>query len=417
MMLGASSQAKQPLSLPWLDEVVRDLIQEPDLVRIKKLLIYACTQTWESNSDRIHATDLYGLLQALLTIAPTPEQLQFVLYKVANSLNKAADYLLIADAVIEPIKQRYPVPVQVTRTDSVPANEQTGNQMSDQNSYQTIAQALHQDPDEFRIRKLLLLSCKNVWMNDRYQLNRLNLSILVQEIHSLAPSIEELQIVLKNRVQKLSKSTEYLLVADKIVQILKPLYPTLLTSISNLSSEPINSTKLLPTQLSKQLPNQLTRKTQIPTAKRSNSISSRTYFQPESINWFDLRLEIIRYANPFRTKILLFSLLHELFNQTTEHHLMLKNYPLDELLKLLLQSYKSFTELGINLPQIAKQLDEPEAYRQVAQIILRATQPIYDQFLTISEISVSQTSENLEQTTSVVKATNSSSEATGPEIF
>jgi len=411
MILGTSSQTKQSISSPWLDEVVQDLVQEPDLIRIKKLLIYTCTQTWESDLDRIHTVDLHRLLQTLLTIAPTPEQVQFVLHKVANSLNKAADYLLVANAVIVLIERRYFDTANASGTNADSANSQISCQTDYQTNYQTIAQVLHQDPEGLRIRKLLLLSCKNVWMSDPYQLNRLSLPILVQEMHGLATSIEELQIVLKSRVQKLSKSTEYMVIADKITQLFQPLYSVQLPSaVSALNPEPVDSTKLL-----SHLPQHLPKQSQSKPDKRSKSVFKKQ-LKPELIDWFDLRLEIIRYANPFRTKILLFSLLHEPFNQTPEHHLMLKNYPLDELLKILLQTYKSFTELDSNLHQVAKQLDEPETYSQIAQAILHIIRPFYAHSPMTSDFSASETLKHLDQITAAVETTGSKSDATGPEI-
>ena len=402
MMLGVSSQAKSSISSPWLDEVVQDLLQSQDLVRIKKLLIYACSQTWKNNLDEIHATDLQPLLQSLLTNAPNPEQVQIVLHRVASSLNKAAEYTLVADVVIGLVTNRYPVAIPEPHTE--------------QTNYQTVAQALHQDPEEFRIRKLLLLACKNVWVSDPYQLKRLSLAILVQELHGLAPSTEELRLILEVRVQKLSKSAEYTLIADTIFQALQPLYATqLLTeSATALLDSNLESTKLLPPLVSRSTrPNEVKANTKT----RSNSGASPaliTKSQRDLTDLFDLRLEIIRYANPFRTKILLFSLLHEPFNQTTEHHLMLKNYQLDDLLQTLLRTYKFFTELETNLPRVAKQLDEPEEYDRVAQTVLRATKCFYSQAAIASETPNSHEATNLVQTANLVQVNNSIGESTGP---
>lgn len=394
MVLGIRSQTQQyPLSC-WLDQVVQDLSQDQELVRIKKLLIYTCTQTWESNLDRIHTTDLQNLLQTLLVIAPTLEKVQIILHSVANSLNKPAEYRLIADAILGPIKKRYPNSVPIAEIDLA------------QTDYQTIAQKLHQDPEEFRIRKLLLFACKNVWISDRHQLAQLDLATLVEELHGLASSSESLRSILASRIQKLSKSTVYTLILDKIIQEFQPIYQLDIPVQTDYDAEP-ESTKLISRFLSRS-PQEIEPKSAVKV--RSNLVAKSVNSQPAFTDLFDLRLEIIRYLNPFRVKILLFSLLHEPFNQTPEHHLMLKNYDLDDLLRRLLQTYRSFTELEANLFSLIDQLDEAEEYTRVVQTVLQASKSFYAQIPIAPAPPAS-----CQRATHTVKPNHSSGELTGPE--
>lgn len=394
MVLGIRSQTQQDPASFWLDQVVQDLSQDQELVRIKKLLIYTCTQTWESNLDRIHTADLQNLLQMLWVIAPTLEKLQIILHSVANSLNKPAEYRLIADAILEPIKQRYPLSIPVVEIDSALTN------------YQTIAEKLHQDPEEFRIRKLLLFACKNVWISDRHQLAQLDLATLVEELHSLAASSASLRAILASRIQKLSKSAVYTLIVDKIIQEFQLIYPLDLPAQTDCNAE-LESTKLL-SQLWNRSPQAIEPK---PAKQvRLNSVAKSVQSQQAFTDLFDLRLEIIRYLNPFRVKILLFSLLHEPFNQTPEHHLMLKNYDLDDLLRRLLQTYRSFTELEANLFNLIDQLDEAEEYTRVVQAVLQASKSFYAQTPIVSASPAP-----CQRATPTVKPNHSSSELTGPE--
>jgi hypothetical protein len=48
MILGASSSAEPLTVLLPFDEVAQGLAQEQNLIRIKKLLVYICTQVWET---------------------------------------------------------------------------------------------------------------------------------------------------------------------------------------------------------------------------------------------------------------------------------------------------------------------------------------------------------------------------------
>lgn len=408
-MLGVYSQANPPISSPWLDEVVQDLIQAEELIRIKKLLIYTCTHTWESNPEKIDAADLQDLLQMLLVIAPTLEKLQLILHSVASSLNKPAEYTLIAAAIIHPIRQRYPVSAQIPQF------------VSEAISYETIARSLQQDPEAFRICKLLLFACKNLWIIDRHQLAQFDLATLVQELHNIAPSLESLRLILGKSVKKLNKSTAYRLISERVIQTLQPLYQmdASLSEIANsdaLNSD-LESTKLVvepPEQSSHQIEPSPVKTGSENQVRRVALPVTRSPQDPEEL--FDLRLELIRYANPFRSKILLFSLLHEQFNQTTEHYLMLKNYSLDLLLRTLLQTYRSFEELAANLFKLAKQLDEPEDYTRVAQTVLRVVRVAYGMETITPDKTVPDKPEH-EQSTDSAQPTNSSGELTGPESF
>lgn len=99
--------------------------------------------------------------------------------------------------------------------------------------------------------------------------------------------------------------------------------------------------------------------------------------QPAS-DLFDLRQAIMRYANPLRVKILLFSLLHERYqHDSVEQALLLKSYELDKLLSRTLKAYRRLYLLSSNLRRAAEQLDNPEEYTQTAMAILRAVKPFY----------------------------------------
>lgn len=107
-------------------------------------------------------------------------------------------------------------------------------------------------------------------------------------------------------------------------------------------------------------------------------ISASLRSQPPVVDMFELRQAVMRYTNPLRAKILLFSLLHSPYQfDRVEQGLLLKSYELDKLLERALQTYTQFTLLSAELQKTARQLEHPDDYRQTATAILRAIKPFY----------------------------------------
>jgi hypothetical protein len=99
-----------------------------------------------------------------------------------------------------------------------------------------------------------------------------------------------------------------------------------------------------------------------------------------TVDLFDLRQTVMRYTNPLRAKILLFSLLHYSYRrERTEQAFLLKGYELDKLLERMLQTYDQLPVLTVQLKKIARRLDNPLEYTQTATAILRAVKPLYEE--------------------------------------
>lgn len=402
MILSATPQMK-PIAAPLLlDEVTQDLAQDQNLIRIKKLLIYACTQTWENDQSRLAQINLRDLLSSLLMLAPTCEQLQAHLNGIVNTLNKAAEYTLVANAIMGRVNQLY-------------SDENSIQQpLLSQQSYGAIAPLLEQDPDQLRIKKLLILACKHYWETDPTRLNQFSLSDLIQELHNLAPTLETLKAVLENSVKTLSKRTEYTLIAHKISHVFQPLYltdstttsastPGSSTNISETSAAILaiaaDATEALTPSLHNGLDNALDsipdsaeinysaannakvhpKPSAQPTQTHSEAEFGYIRQRQDLANLFNLRLEIMQYTSPFQAKVLLFSLLHEPFKFTAEHDLILRQHELDDLLRILIQTYKLLADLELKLNSTANSLslENAEDYSQVASTILRIIKPFY----------------------------------------
>jgi len=340
MILGASSSAKSLAMLLPFDEVAQELAQEQNLTRIKKLLIYICTQVWESDRPYLDQVSLVDLLHDLRAIAPTADQLQSRLDTAVQSLSKAAEYTLVSGIIMTRVERLYP-------------DMGARRGLADEDLYGAIAQRLEQNAGGDRIKKLLLLACKSTWVPDAIQLAEVNLTDLIRDLHGLTPSLVTLQAVLESLVNTLSKRAEYTIASNEISNAFQPLYAATTGKVAALLPPPIDLSE--------------------GAWQASQPALSQA---PDLFDLFDLRLEIMRYTNPYRAKVVLFSLLHEPFTNSTEQESMVKSHTLDDLLRVMLQTYK-LSEVEVQLLSVAKNLEDAEDCVQAAQVILGAIKPFY----------------------------------------
>jgi hypothetical protein len=390
-----------------IDQAVQALTAHPNALRLKKLLIYACKNNWEGDPQRIACFNLKDLIQELLAIAPTPDQLQGYLFNLVETINKKDEYRLLAQELIELLRSVYAsTPVKF------PSSSPTGR-------YLKTAQALEHDPEFLRIKKLLFCACQNTWENNPSQLARYGLMDLVQELHHLAPSIETLDATLRSIVKTLNRQEVYRPIADRISNAFQPLYtpldlqtqfmapafidepgmvpqPEEPTGFANPQSTPIPPPAAPVTQLHSPTP---AMSAETPTAQSTPPpVLLQTsdpdqfphpdpvvapYFQRRSLSdlltdLFDLRLEIMKYTNTLRAKVLLFSIVHAPPNVDYAIWSVVSGYDLDDLLRYLFQSHRVFSILESTLKTTAQNLPDSEHYRQAADAILRVMYPYYN---------------------------------------
>lgn len=391
------SQSSQVALL--LDQIATELAQDQNLMRIKKLLLYVCTGTWENDSQRLHRASLQALLQHLFDTSPSFEELQHQLNQVVATLNKSAEYTIVANTVIS----RFP---------AVYAALQQGPTEISQSLYYRLAEQLEQAPHSRRIKKLLLLTCRSKWENNLNQLDQINWVDLIRELHRMTPTLESLHATLHQVAQALSKPVEYREIAIVVSILLQPLYQTrpaewpaesgdvplsmasaptaadtrpegnwqaaqpaeLHRSGVELNHSGAQEAKLDPTTDVLQA---LVMQAVDPLPRERRVLRNLTAISPQQMtDLFDLRLQIMQDANPLKVKILLFSLLHEPFDWHTDHDSILKTHELDDLLRILFLSYRLYSDLDQKLRQVAKQLATDE-YLHSAEVLLRALQPFY----------------------------------------
>jgi len=225
--------------------------------------------------------------------------------------------------------------------------------------FNQVVTGLEQHENSSRIKKLIYSVCKKHWENDLAVIDKIGLCNLLQELRISNPTIDDFKSQLYNVVKTLNKQAEYSLVANVIVSEMIKLY-----------FEDQEATEILPSQEVSILDAK-------PSASKTPSVSPQKNRFDLVYDPFELRLEIMKYTNPLRVKILLFSFLKHKFDMSDQDWLLVKSCELDNLLKNTFYACETILDLELKLHKIAKTLPEPNEYTQAANAIIQAMKPLY----------------------------------------
>jgi hypothetical protein len=305
---------------------------------------------------------------------PNPQQFSPPLaYSVSHLVINAGSAQLIAP-LNTPQNSLVEEPLNESLVAELPSETQSGfteNELSlldpylDENSdiYVWVAHNINIDAQQMRLKKLLFYTCQDVWESDLRQLNSIDWAGLLRELVSFMPTFMQLQALLQEAVQRVSKPAEYIAIANLLLTKLELLYPDR-NDENNLEAiappiAPIINQYSLPL---------------------NNQSRSKIPFDPRiAIDLFDLRLELMRFTSSMRAKILLFSVLYYPFDPDRDNWHDLGSHRLDGLLRQLFYAYSSFAKAEKSIWQIARSLSEPSAYDQAASYILQVVKTLYDQ--------------------------------------
>jgi hypothetical protein len=90
-----------------LDEVIDELEQNDNVVRIKRLILFTCHDFWVSDIKELQDVDLRELIQELLAVIPSLANLKLLLNSHVKKLSRPGAYLLAADVIIDTVGQLY----------------------------------------------------------------------------------------------------------------------------------------------------------------------------------------------------------------------------------------------------------------------------------------------------------------------
>ena len=315
---------------PLYLQVARSIDHSNDSVRLKKLLFYICRRQWESDFTRLSQVDTAALVQEIHSLIVDGKQFRSALAQFVQTLNKSAEYEMVGKVLITQFLPLYPeLQGAVFENTSIQdLNTQAATVKDADSVYCDVAEQIEQSSYVLRFKKLIIYVCTNEWTSDSAQVAACNTATLLKELHTLAPTLNHLQTVLDAVVQTLSKQAEYTLVAKELVNSLGLIYgkPTdperspipSQPSSPSLSPQPLNSTTDLPVN--------------------DQPVKS-------TVTLFDVRLGILKYTNPLRAKILVFSTLHSDFTFSYEDWRHLRIYELDGLLRELVRNFQTYTDL------------------------------------------------------------------------
>jgi hypothetical protein len=326
-------------------EIVCRLEQDANAVRVKKLILYACKNWWENDPDRLSVISLQSLVKELRYLNPTLEHLQYKLHLLVGTLSKQEEYLQVATTIVENLTGLYRIaaPLEKTTISTNPLDA-IGGELQDQ-----ITKILEQEAHSSRIKKLMIYAARKHWEPDSLKIDQAEINQLISELAHQYPTIESLQIGLAAIVKSLNKPIEYAAIANMILREMGKLY---------------------------------SQEDQVPSPESTNDLATQAIAPPSSqtapaIELFDMRLEIVKFANPLRAKILLFSLVYYPFTCKEQDWSNLKLHSLEGLLRSVTTVCSSLEDLQSKLEAAAQQLNPPEDYIEVVSVILKSLKPGY----------------------------------------
>ncbi|PZV19473.1 MAG: hypothetical protein DCF20_00180 [Pseudanabaena sp.] len=232
----------------------------------------------------------------------------------------------------------------------------------DSDIYAWVAHEINTDAQQIRLKKLLFYTYQDIWESDLRQLNSVDWAGLLRELVSFMPTFLQLEALLNESVQRVSKPAEYIAIGNLLLTKLEPLYPDIygndLAAIAPQIAPIINQ----------------------PIPNLNIKSASKIPFDPKvASDLFDLRLELMRFTSSMRAKILLFSVFYYPFDPDRDNWHDLRTHTLDGLLRQFFYTYPSFEKAEKLIWQVARSLREPNAYDQSASYILQVVKILYDQ--------------------------------------
>jgi hypothetical protein len=217
-------------------------------------------------------------------------------------------------------------------------------QIHNREIFDQIVAYLEHHEHSLRIKKMLYCLCTDRWERDPDFLNSINCHHFAEYVVKEVPTHEELKTKLFDILKTVNKPKDYVGVAKIIYSSLGQIYPEFHRQYSS--------------DLSGYQPPMVVPE---PTA-------------PIEYNVFELRQNVMSYANPLRIKMLLHRMLiPDEFCDPRKIH----SYLLDDLLAHLVSSYSSLQAIEASISDTVEQLPEVEEYGKAATGLLQALMPLY----------------------------------------
>ncbi|WP_341730419.1 hypothetical protein [Microcoleus sp. EPA2] len=246
----------KPLSI--LDEVVRDLEQDVNISRIKRIIFFACKEFWENDVGKLGETDLGILLQELCTKYSNLEDIETVLNIIVSKVNKKEEYALVADLIICQLSRLYEfedltnLETNISRFggESPPAfQEEFSSEIPGSNETERnpgflfdVRQKILQQTNPLRAKILIFSTLYHEFTfsdRDWLLLKSQELDTLLRQLFNVCPTLGELESQLYRTASTLENRDENDQTASVIIQAMNPCYVKIEPESPNISREDV----------------------------------------------------------------------------------------------------------------------------------------------------------------------------------
>ena len=367
-----------------LEQALQTLEDHVDHLRIKKLIFGTCQNLWENDTTVLDQFSLQHLIESLMQCNPTVEHCRASLYRIVATLNHKEVYSDVAEVILQAI-----TPLYIERAANLlptegeaPQSEAPVDVAEDEakDRYQQVADELERDPQLIRIKKVLYCLCHKVWETDVQKIEQADTAILVQQLYQLTPTPNDLKYRLRHLLHHLNRKAKYTKIVNIIFKAFHSLYSaqTELIPMSTPGLPNANDTDS-PETCFGDLPVGIHPENTVAfSAKSLEGPSMGDFTQVKDRgDLFELRLDIIKYCNPLRAKILLHSTLYSPFTGSSQEWSLLRSKTLEDFLREVFNYCPSFQDLESKLSIIVHCLEDSDDNEPVVTAILNAIKPYY----------------------------------------
>lgn len=378
-----------------LQNIVQELERHQDVIRIKKLLIYTAEKRWENSLFKLQKVPLDKLITGIIAQFPSENSLRTSISKAVQSLSRPEAYNRIAYTILLHViplyesreaKNDFATFIKDDEDETSPGSQPDKSEVV--GGISLASQQLASHPETIRIKKLLYAICKGRWENDVQKLGQAPFVELLQTLKNIHPQLLTFEQSLNELVNSLNRQSYYRGIASAMLEYVAPLYEdTAMTTQMIDIPQFMDRGQRRPTEPS--YPNKedvfvaqhpiehiangnqqnSTVDSLIPVAIKAPEVVQNLV---EKLDIYRLKLEIIKYTNPLRAKILLFSILYHPFNPKGQDWSLLKTCDLDDLLLKAIAAHPTVADLESKLTATAQALFDPEEHLQAVSTIIQA---------------------------------------------
>ncbi len=371
-----------------LEQALQALTDHTDHLRIKKLIFGTCQNLWENDTVVLEQFSLQHLIESLIQRNPSVEHCRASLYRIVATLNHKEVYSDVAEFILQALTPIYieraahQLPRKVDEA-QLPTIQEVAEKVEEEvarDRYQKVADELERDAQIIRIKKVLYCLCHKVWETDIQKIEQADTVILIQQLYQLTPTPNDLKYRLRHLLHHLNRKAKYTKIVNTIFKAFHPLYsgqtaliPMSTPGLTNASDTDSPETCFgdLPVGIHPE-------NTVAFSAKSLEGPSMGDVAQvKDRADLFELRLDIIKYCNPLRAKILLHSTLYSPFTGSSQEWSLLRSKTLEDFLREVFNYCSSFQDLESKLSIIVHCLEDIDENEPVVTAILNAIKPYY----------------------------------------